>query len=255
LYVAATRARDHLVIPWFAEKGGRIDLLKKGFAPAASALVELVDWETLPALETTAGMTSARRVSAKELIVQRETWAKERAGLLTRAMKSAAPMSPSKLAGAAEIEELRDDEEEGIERKRAMEFGSVVHAALEQMNADTITQSNLSDADKRRAVEMLNRALKSELFARARTADQVYRELPFTVETADGLMEGKIDLLICEKGRWTLVDYKTDARIDTERYREQVRAYAAALKQVAGITLTEKLLFFLATGTVKQVDG
>ena len=136
-----------------------------------------------------------------------------------------------------------------------MDFGVVVHAALEQMNTNVIAASKLSDADKQRATEMVKRTLESELFAQVRQAEQVYRELPFMVVTKDGLMEGKIDLLFCEKGKWVLVDYKTDAHVDTERYAEQLRAYESALKQVAGIARAEKLLFFLATGTVKQVTG
>ena len=253
LYVAATRAREHLVIPWFAEKGGRIDLLSRGFAPAASALVEAFDWETLSMTGTEPEKPDAKRNATKQLIDKRKAWTESRSVLLARAVKSAAPVSPSKLAG--EVEVGSDFEAEaGVERERAMEFGSVVHAALEQMNADAIAESNLNDADKRRATEMVNHALKSDLFARIRKAEQVYRELPFAVVTKDGLMEGKIDLLFCEKGKWVLVDYKTDAHIETERYAEQLHAYAAALKQVADITLSQKLLFFLASETVKQVD-
>jgi ATP-dependent exoDNAse (exonuclease V) beta subunit len=100
---------------------------------------------------------------------------------------------------------------------------------------------------------MAGNAVGSELLARARNAEQVYRELPFTQVLGDGLIEGKIDLLFYEKGQWVLVDYKTDARMEVEKYAEQLRAYEAALKQVAGIDLAQKLLFFLATGTVEQV--
>ena len=46
---------------------------------------------------------------------------------------------------------------------------------------------------------------------------------------------------------------KTDSRVAAEKYTEQIRAYEAALQYVAGITLAQKLLFFLANGTVKQV--
>jgi ATP-dependent exoDNAse (exonuclease V) beta subunit len=60
--------------------------------------------------------------------------------------------------------------------------------------------------------------------------------------------------LFCEKGKWVLVDYKTDARVEVERYRLQIRAYESALKQVAGIALAEKLLFFLATEKIERVD-
>jgi ATP-dependent exoDNAse (exonuclease V) beta subunit len=113
--------------------------------------------------------------------------------------------------------------------------------------------TGLSDEDKRRAVEMVGSAVGSELLARARNAEQVYRELPFTQVLGDGLMEGKIDLLFCEKGQWVLVDYKTDTRVEVEKYTEQLRAYETALKHVAGIDLAQKLLFFLVSGTVKQV--
>ena len=146
-----------------------------------------------------------------------------------------------------------------------MDFGTAVHDALEAFDwkagpaqqrkqiEQYIGQTGLNEADKRRAVDMIGGALGSELLARARKAEQVYRELPFTQVTDDGLMDGKIDLLFCENGNWVLVDYKTDARVEVEKYAGQLRAYEAALKQVAGIALAQKMLFFLTTGTVKQV--
>jgi ATP-dependent exoDNAse (exonuclease V) beta subunit len=96
---------------------------------------------------------------------------------------------------------------------------------------------------------LVERALKSELMARVSRADEVYRELPFA--TAE--MEGKIDLLFREGARWTLVDYKTDARPEAEKYRAQMQAYVAALKQVAGVTVNDVLLFFVRTGEVKPI--
>jgi ATP-dependent exoDNAse (exonuclease V) beta subunit len=140
-----------------------------------------------------------------------------------------------------------------------------VHGALEAVDLQSavteqckqierfLALAGLSNEDKLRAVEMVSSAIGSELLARARNAEQVYRELPFTRILDKGLMEGKIDLLFCEKGQWVLVDYKTDARVEVEKYAEQLRAYEIALKQVAGIDLAQKLLFFLASGTVKQV--
>ncbi len=248
LYVAATRAQKRLVIPWFAEKGGRIDLLARGFVPAAGELVEACDLESLPAAGVDA---KKKRASVQQLIDKRRAWADARSALMARAAKPVARVSPSKLAGEAPP---RKEETDDAGRERALDFGSAVHSALEQMNTEAIAWSNLSEPDKRRAGDMVERALKSELLARALNADEVYRELPFTIATGDGLMEGKIDLLFCERGKWTLVDYKTDAHIEVGRYAEQLRAYELALNQVAGITLTQKLLFFLATGAVRQVD-
>ena len=94
------------------------------------------------------------------------------------------------------------------------------------------------------AREMVERALESDLLTRAGKADETYRELPFATTT----MDGKIDLLFREGKRWTLVDYKTDRQPDAERYRQQLRAYADALKQVAGIEVGDLVVFFLATG-------
>ena len=264
LYVAATRAKERLVIPWFAEKGGRIDLLARGFKPEAGALVEAPDLESLDAAGLEVGKPEARTTSVKQLAGRRREWQESRSKLLARAANPLARVSPSKLAAEAEP---RDDEPAGAEREKAMDFGSAVHDALEIVDLTApvaqqrgqieqfIARTGLSDGDKRRAVELVGNALDSELLARARRADQVYRELPFTQVVGEGLMEGKIDLLFCENGRWVLVDYKTDARIEVAKYTRQLQAYEAALRQVAGIQLAEKLLFFLVDGTVKEVSG
>jgi len=264
LYVAVTRAKERLVIPWFAEKGGRIDLLARGFKPGASPLVESPDLESLGATAIGAGETAAMTNSVEQWVDRRRQWQESRRELLQRAARPLAQVSPSKLAGEAEP---REDEPVGLGREKAMEFGSVVHDALEMVDLAAtgvrqraqieqfIAQTGLSDGDKRRAISLVSGALDSELMARVRRAEQVYRELPFTQVVGDGLIEGKIDLLFCENGRWVIVDYKTDARVEAEQYTRQLRAYEAALQQVAGIPIAEKWLFFLASGTVKEVSG
>jgi len=229
LYVAATRARERLIIPWFAEKGERLDLLRRGFEPVAGELVEVISDE-LPAV--IAEVKSPAPSTPKD----RLAWQAERAALLTRAGKSQLHVSPSKLAG----EEESPDEPSNLVRERAMELGVVVHEALERMDATGLTGE---------AKTWVERALQSPLLARAGKADEIYRELPF----ADGTMEGKIDLLFCEKQRWVLVDYKTDATQNTEHYTIQLRAYREALNKTAGIKVEELLVFFLRTGDVVDV--
>ena len=251
LYVAATRAQRRLIIPWIAQKGERLDLLRRGFEPKESELVEVIEAQVTGAASPKVEMTPRSGRAPGELIAQRQAWLAEHQSLIARASKPLARVSPSKLAG--EVERGGEETVEVV-REQALEFGSLVHEALEQMNPEVIARSPLSDADKKGATQMVERALRSDLLKRAQRAEQVYRELPFTLMTENGLMEGKIDLLFCEKGKWTLVDYKTDARVEPERYIEQLRAYEAALKQVAGVRVAEKLLFFLGTGTIKQVD-
>jgi len=261
LYVAATRAERQLVIPWFKETGERLDLLRKGFEPVASELVEvdfgvrqLVDAVATdgqaatsrvgrdvaagcdkPAVETNGKAVTSHR-TPKELLAERQRWQTERTALLARVTVSAVRASPSKLAHEAEASE----EEPGGGRAAGLDLGVVVHAALERMDA-----TGLPDE----ARELVERALQSELFNRVGAADEVYRELPF----AAGPLEGKIDLLFREGDRWVLVDYKTDTQPDAERYRPQLHAYAAALRQVAGIVVAEQWLFFLNTGEMVSV--
>jgi ATP-dependent helicase/nuclease subunit A len=233
LYVAATRAERRLVVPVFAQKGERLDLLRRGFGdtPIKSAITDI--------MEVAAGFTPAPAVKSKtggDPIARRLAWQKSYKELVARATQSLYALSPSKLGGETEP---REEEPTGIERRQAMDLGILVHTALERGDAGALP-------DKARA--MVEQALQSELMARVTRADEVYRELPFTVMTAAGLMEGKIDLLFREGRRWVLVDYKTDAHVDAEKYRPQMAAYEAALKQAANIEVAETLLFFVSAG-------
>ena len=232
LYVAATRARQRLIVPWFANNGERLDLLARGFEPVASELVEISDGGELAPV----AMENDRKqdACATELIKRRHAWQAERAALLAQATVAAVRVSPSKLGHEAEP---FDEPAAGHGREQAMELGTLVHVALERMNADGLTGE---------AREMVERALQSELLKRAGQAEEIYRELPF----AAGTLEGKIDLLFREGNQWVLVDYKTDAQPDAERYRAQMQAYVGALRQVAGIAVAETWLFFLKTGDI-----
>jgi ATP-dependent exoDNAse (exonuclease V) beta subunit len=238
LYVAATRAQQRLIIPWFKEKGERLDLLRRGFEPEKSELMEVdCGGQCSPAVvaERTRGSASLR-------IEERKTWQRERQELLARASQPVARVSPSKLGGEPEP---REEEPAGIARVVAMELGVAVHEALERGDATGL---------EGKAREMVERALASELMARVGKADEVYRELPFTMVTDAGLMEGKMDLLFREGNRWTLVDYKTDARPEPEKYRAQMAAYAEALERTAGVRVSETLLYFLGTGKIVSLS-
>ena len=237
LYVAATRAKELLVLPWFVpeKKPGRSRHLAEGLTKLPAGCLKVVNVAELKAEPTALPPLQVEldaEASGTKAIQQRREWLAARTALIERASKPGTRVSPSKLVHEAEP---REEEPVGGARAAAMEFGAVVHEALERMDA-----TGLPD-DARVLVE---RALKSELFKRVSQADEVYRELPF----AAGTLDGKIDLLFREGDRWVLVDYKTDAQPDAERYRAQMQAYATALRLVAGIAVAEQWLFFLATG-------
>ena len=145
--------------------------------------------------------------------------------------------SPSQLAHDGE-NALRSDDVLEV-RERRIAIGIAVHEALERKEA----------GEEKEVQELVARVMESELWQRMERAEEIYRELPFALPE----MDGKIDVLFREKGRWVLVDYKTDAKPDGKKYSAQMDAYAAALKQVAGIQVAEKLLFFVRTGKVIPV--
>lgn len=239
LYVAATRAKELLVLPWFVpeKKPGRSRHLLAGLKKVPAGCMKVVNVADLPAQPTALPPLRIEldaHASGAEAIRQRREWLAARAALIERASKSAVRMSPSRLAHEAEPLE---EEPVGGARAAAMDLGVAVHEALERMDA-----SGLMDE----AREWVELALQSELFKRVRNANEVYRELPFTADALDG----KIDLLFREGDRWVLVDYKTDVQPDAERYRAQMQAYVTALRQVTGIVVAEQLLFFLRTGEI-----
>ena len=241
LYVAATRAKELLVLPWFMpeKKPGRSRHLEPGLKNVPAELMRDVNVAELDAKPTALPPLQVEldpNAKGVKEIARRREWLAARTVLLARAVVPAVRVSPSKLAHEAELEE----EEIGGVRAAAMEFGVVVHEALERMDA-----SGLPDE----VCKLVEQALKSELFKRVAKAEEVYRELPFVA----GAMEGKIDLLFREGDRWVLVDYKTDAQPDVERYRKQMQAYVDALRQVAGIAVAEQLLFFLMTGELVRL--
>jgi ATP-dependent exoDNAse (exonuclease V) beta subunit len=88
------------------------------------------------------------------------------------------------------------------------------------------------------AVAAVEEALRHPLLERASTAERVHRELPVMHRLDDGrMLEGVLDLAFVEDGRWTIVDFKTDADMTTRRseYEQQLRWYGMALLRLTGI--------------------
>lgn len=114
----------------------------------------------------------------------------------------------------------------------------------------------------------------SELGERLAAADEVHRELPFSllcrasdyynIETDDEiLLQGVLDCCIIEDGKVTIIDYKTDYvnqdRLPelVENYSAQVKAYAKAMSRIMQKEVGETVLFFLRAGigTVLDKEG
>jgi ATP-dependent exoDNAse (exonuclease V) beta subunit len=123
-------------------------------------------------------------------------------------------------------------------------FGSLVHVILRDVDFSASPESierlartharllNATAEEISAASQAAAAALRHPLMDRARNADRCYRELPIVIpHGAAGLLEAVMDLVFVEAGRWTIIDFKTDAE-DPKRlakYRHQAGWYLRAL--------------------------
>ena len=104
---------------------------------------------------------------------------------------------------------------------------------------------------------MLTQFFASPLGVRLLNSDRVEREWAFTFRRTDAqrqtqLVQGVIDCCFMEKGKWILVDYKTDSPKDIaavlEKHRPQLAIYAEALEKITGTPVEERVLYLVRAG-------
>jgi len=154
------------------------------------------------------------------------------------------------------------------EAGRGRAFGQVVHRCLEASIrgialSPSLVASYLIEAERpleegEAILELLTSILVSELWRRVLTSTERHAEVPFALRlegeeigAAKGatLLQGTIDLVFRENGRWVIVDYKTDHIVGDlqpyiDYYAPQVRLYARAWHRLSGESVSEALLFF-----------
>jgi ATP-dependent helicase/nuclease subunit A len=68
-------------------------------------------------------------------------------------------------------------------------------------------------------------------------------ELPMALPVGKTVWQGIIDRLYCADGQWILEDYKTDQEIKPEHYYFQLAVYLHAIREVRGVTPKVQLVF------------
>jgi ATP-dependent helicase/nuclease subunit A len=127
----------------------------------------------------------------------------------------------------------------------ASDLGQQVHTLLAGAPVDS------PDPEAAKLAETFR---KSALGKRAAAAATVEREFDFLMEVEGVVLRGQIDLWFEDRGRTVLVDYKTDRNTDPGRYALQLRLYALALERLTGRAPTEAYLCFLRADTAVPVD-
>jgi ATP-dependent helicase/nuclease subunit A len=273
LYVATTRARDHLIVSLYhssrAKDSPAQRLIDAGARDAATVLPEL------PAVS---GFSSGPFAGLAHEPVQltEEDFLAGRIELMNgargRPVTSATGLG--KLRRAAEVaadgegsENEREDDTEPWARGRAgTHRGRAVHAALQVLPWDA-DDSALEALARAQAVAetipdqggevaaLLRRALATDAASRARSARRAMREVPFAFVQDGVTLEGFIDLVLeADDGSLEVVDWKTDHLREAEvagrleRYRLQAGLYVLGLEAATGRQVRRVTYVFVAPG-------
>jgi ATP-dependent exoDNAse (exonuclease V) beta subunit len=267
-YVAATRARDLLVVPAIEgepnAKVGWVDTLAPALIENRRARGAGADWDA-----RAQGRAAAPIVGQRQQELLRETdrspqwieaharWSAAREATLARAAQPSRPTRPVTALAIARAEIAGDTgprapvERTGVERgarPRGARFGTLVHAILAHVPLSAPSDIEaLAEALGRvvfatpeevdAAAAAVRAALAHPLLERAARARECRREVPIVYRMPDETVaEGVIDLAFVDDSGWTVVDFKTDLDPGARpEYSLQVALYAEAIRAATGL--------------------
>jgi ATP-dependent helicase/nuclease subunit A len=260
-YVAATRARDHLVVSLFHSNNN-----KSCAAAAITGFMEGEDelWSEIPeASFLPVGGAPAAQIKtggASGDAAERDRWIEQREETIRKASR------PQTIAATALTSVAKEESSQGeIPYRRgrgSTNLGRAVHSVLQSVDIES--GDDLEAISKAQAtVEgvpgrweeiqgLARNAIDSDTVQAAIASGRYFRELFVSAPIGGVLIEGFIDLLFQDENGLTIVDYKTDD-VDTvedidralDKYGPQMGAYAYALQQATGMAVHRAVLLFL----------
>ncbi len=291
LYVAMTRARDHLIMlgtlgnnktaikqnTWLDFLHQALSLDQNKSADEGAAVVHYVypDWQAqIATMETTAKQqTAQQRTSETEIDV---------ASVVEN-------LSPLPLSETPEWKRATDfivqKKEMGIElfspqadaeQVSPLLRGSVLHRcleaftkngdyALEQITAEFPELLALESNARQMLIDDIDSVLKSVLDTNDfewifRQEEGSYSELPFLYKKGNALISGIIDRVVIRDNTGLVIDYKAiriendkDLALWIDHYRPQLQIYCEAVKNMFGLKSVEGSLLFLDSARLQLV--
>jgi ATP-dependent exoDNAse (exonuclease V) beta subunit len=259
LYVALTRAADHLVLPVVRapDESGRalLDHLA-GHLDDDVTGVEILEIEAPP---RGVSRPAPPPPDLGELVAARESWVARRERVLADTRRAAPVVAPS---GLERLEsDAREPEAQALRRSEALAVGSAVHRVMEEVALDDPAAidglATLAAAEQQLPqcagrVAVLARGCWLSPVVREAAKAEHHRELPVRHLEDEVVVEGSIDLAFRRGDGWVIVDYKTDAHPDPERMREhyesQVATYVLAFEAASGERVDEAVLVLAGGG-------
>jgi ATP-dependent exoDNAse (exonuclease V) beta subunit len=289
LYVACTRARDHLVVSLHrVATTGSGDTTKTSamlLADAAGAAPHQVALS--PVLPAVVPGPSGPVDAEPWAWADRATWAAARAEALTRSRRAGTVAATTLARRAAELAApapaTAEPVDPGLEKdavdlelppwqrgRYGTAVGRAVHAVLQTV--DLATGAGLAEAARAQAAAegVLGKEEVIEALARSALASSTVRDavtLPFWREVyiaapiGDTLLEGYVDLLYRTPEGLVVVDYKTDhvagdddVAAKVARYRLQGAAYARAVTAVTGEPVCRCVFVFCSPEGAREAE-
>ena len=290
LYVAATRARDHLIVSRYRQEGDRNSVATRfeEFVEPNNSLWSPIpqDWASLTFDHAIGSQQSGR----SRTIEDREVWNLQHRKTIASA-RARPWLSPSilKAQDATEAFDEQDekpdstripDTDEPIARGRAAtSVGSAVHASVQrciEIKNANVDQIACSEAEKHGVADRVDEVIRLTTatldmpllrLAAMMARDDVWVETPVAVPLPTGngsskVMEGRVDLIYrLGDGSLGIADFKTDRSFDrsidemAEPYIPQLGAYAYAVQKATGIPVSEASLLFSRLAADNHGDG
>ncbi len=280
LYVAATRTREHLLIPCVVGRPAAKELLGVlvRALPEDPALVDIVDAATIavPAVEG----PELREVTEEDVMAaveQRAAWIDARTKLKRAASterKIETASSRERAYGPLAAEVATFDAALVIGQGPPIPIGDAVHmvmerislpdaADLEQIAEDVCLEGDIAH-DQQDVISMCRACLDSPSVKRAIELGSWWREVPFVINHAPQgeaaerapLTNGRVDLVFRDHDQLVVVDYKTDKDVTLDTAEEyalkhhagQGEVYAQGLATATGLEVREVAFVYCKAG-------
>jgi ATP-dependent helicase/nuclease subunit A len=263
MYVAATRARDHLVLSLFRSgsalgKRSRAAKINELCEENPDIWIEITE-DDLVKVDVSTSQTGDSQYGLKTAS-DRQEWLERRAAVIQTASR---PASIAATTLAHVEKEEADGGETTYRRGRGgTNLGRAVHSVLQSVDLESgegteeisRAQAAVEGMPQRwkEIADLARRAIDSEVVRRAVSSGRYYREVFVSAPVEGILVEGFIDLLFEEDDGLVIVDYKTDSLRNEEEiqksmasYRLQGGAYALALQRSSGKSVKQAVFLFL----------
>lgn len=283
-YVAATRVRDHLLIPVPLPAGGagknmehwamteeqwsRLTSLYTDAEPLAEiqekeSQVFLYRWQpdTWQSMASTVSPSVAlSQIEREESSVQDYlAWEKKRRATLEAGRQAVSITTVQDFTKTSSLfhpplMELGQAEKQVTKRR----FSKLVHAALRQADrrqsaflaAETSAHPGQAPEDEEEE-RLVRQTLGSPFLARVREATECRAATSFSLHLSGRLLEGVVDFAFLENGAWVVVDFFVDSILETNiaEYAAvavaQPRLCAFALERLTRLPVRELVVFFV----------